>query len=183
MAGDEEDDDDKSGAGRALRRIVAAVGIVAVAVPVAFQIWPDLQPCLGGTDAAFTGAPVFPQVRFHDHLIRNDVPKEKVLTEPNLWGAEVRFSYLTDGHRGATLAVTWSLVRIERDQTLGAVVPGQDRALAMTFTPQECSQGGGKDLFVQIPQRGARYRIVLELYRDPRLTERIALTQSDPFRG
>jgi hypothetical protein len=182
VAGD-DDEPEKSRVGRALRRIAAVVGIIAVGVPLVFAIWPDLKPCLSGSDAAFTGAPVFPQVRFHDHLIRNGVPKEKVLTEPNLLGAEVRFSYRTTGYRGSTLAVTWSLVQIERDETLGAVVTGQDRALARTFTPGDCSEGGGKDLFVQIPQHRKRYRIVLELYRDQGLTERIALMESDPFRG
>ncbi len=176
------------GEGRSFR-LVKWVGAAATAagaiIAVLFALAPDLRPCLGDTDASFTGAPVFPKVRFRDHLIRSGVPKEEVAGEPNIVGSEIRFSYRTTGYRDSTLTVTWSLVAIERDETLGAVVPGQDRAVAMTFTPDACSEGGGKDLFVTIPEPGKRYRVVLELYRDrdPNLGDRIALTETEPFRG
>jgi hypothetical protein len=98
----------------------------------------------------------------------------------NLLGAEVRFSYRTNSFRGAQLPVTWSLVRIERDGTLGPVVRGQDRALATTVTPDACSATGGKDPFVAIPQPGKRYRVVLELYRNGRLDDRLALAETRP---
>ena len=35
----------------------------------------------------------------------------------------------------------------------------------------------------QIPARGKRYRVVLEIYRDRKLEDRVALTETDPFRG
>ena len=159
------------------------ITIAAGAVGLLFTLKPGLRPCLGDTSAAFTGAPVFPQVRFQDHLIRTGVPKERVAKEPNLLGAEIRFSYRTTGFRDTKLTITWSLIAIERDETVGAVVRGQDRALAMTVSPESCSETGGKDLFVQIPIRGKRYRVVLELYRDDALVDRVALAETDPFRG
>jgi len=178
-------DDENGRARRTIILVVAAIPAIAGIVALVFTFAPDLKPCLGDTDAAFTGAPVFPKVRFHDHLIRNGARKEDLAGEPNLLGTEVRFSYRTTGYRGRILTVTWSLIAIERDETLGAVVPGQDRAVAMTFTPDACSEGGGKDLFVMIPEPGRRYRVVLELYRDrdPDLGDRIALTETEPFRG
>jgi hypothetical protein len=169
-------------------RVTRAVSATAVAVPLlagvvglVFTVRPGLKPCLGGSEASFTGAPVFPRVHFHDHLIRTGVPREVLREEPNLTGAEIRFSYRVSGFRGAHLPVTWSLVRIERDGTLGAVVRGQDRALAMTVTPDTCSEGGGHDLFVQVPAPAERYRVVLELYRTERLEDRLALLETAIF--
>lgn len=171
-------------------RIARLLGTVAVLVTVLgggtsllFSLRPGLKPCLGDTDASFTGAPVFPRVLFRDHLVRTGVAREEAAEEPNLVGAEVRFSYRTSGFRGKRLPITWSLVRIERDGTLGAVVRGQDRALATTVTPDACAQGGGKDLFMQIPAPGRRYRVVLELYRNEHLNDRVALTETEIFRG
>jgi hypothetical protein len=177
---------DRQGTGR-VRRVLSTIAVVvpllAAVVGLIFTLRPSLQPCLGDSEAAFTGAPVFPRVRFHDHLIRSGVPREIVREEPNLIGAEVRFSYRVSGFRGAQLPVTWSLVRIERDGTLGAVARGQDRALALTVTPDACSESGGHDLFVQIPTQGKRYRVVLELYRTARLEDRLALTETAIFHG
>jgi hypothetical protein len=179
--------DDEDGAGGRTRRWLTfagvVVGVATGVVGLVFTLEPDLRPCLGETSASFTGAPVFPRVRFHDHLIRTGTPKEEVAQEPNLRGAEVRFSYRTSGLRDERLTVTWSLVAIERDETLGAVVPGQDRAIALSVTPDDCSESGGKDLFVQTPDPRRRYRVVLELYRDPALRDRLTLAETDPFRG
>ena len=65
----------------------------------------------------------------------------------------------------------------ERPQADGqereAVVRGQDRALAMLVTPDSCSETGGKDLFVPIPDPRKRYRVVLELYREQHLRDRL----------
>lgn len=168
---------------RVLTTVGALIGVIAGAIGLAFTIAPQLKPCLGDNSVVFTGAPVFPHVHFRDSLIRSGIPKEKVAKEPDLLGAEVRFSYRTSGFRGGKLAVTWSLLKIERDGTLGAVVAGQDRALATTVTPETCSEVGGKDLFVQIPDARARYLVVLELYRNRQLQDRLALTETDPFRG
>ena len=176
----------EGGDGRAKRWLGlagAVVGVMVAGSGLLFTLAPDLKPCLGDSNAGFTGAPVFPKVQFHDYLLRNGSRKEDLAGEPDLRGAEVRFSYETSGLRGKDLAVTWSLMKIERDDTLGAVVPGQDRALAMTFSPDSCTEDGGKDVFMQIPEPGKRYRVVLEPYRDKALKDRIALTESDPFRG
>ena len=159
------------------------ISLAAGAIGLLFTIAPQLKPCLGDSSAVFTGAPVFPHVGFRDHLIRSGISKQRVAKELNVLGAEVRVSYRTSGFRGGNLAVTWSLIAIERDGTLGAVVPGQDRALATTVTPETCSEVGGKDLFVQIPNPRARYRVVLELYRDRSLRDRLTLTETPPFRG
>jgi hypothetical protein len=159
------------------------VGLATATVSLLFYLHPSFKPCLGGSSAKFTGAPVFPHVRFRDYLVRNGTPKEDAAKQPNLLGAEVRFSYQTSSLRGARLPVAWSLLTIGRDGTLGAVVPDQDRALAMTVTPDGCSESGGKDLFVPIPDPGQRYRVVLELFRNARQDDRLALLETAIFRS
>lgn len=166
--------------------ITMAVGLATVLGFVVNQvfIWlPGWKPCLADTDAAFTGTPVFPHLGFRDHLVRTGTPREEAAKEQNILGAEVRFSYKTTGFRGKRLLITWSLVTVERDGTLGAVVRGQDRALAQTVTPDACSESGGKDLFVPVLVPRKRYRVVLELYRSRDFEDRIALTETDIFRG
>ena len=179
----EESQPRKGQPARVLAIAGAAIGVAAGVVGLLFTLAPGLKPCFGESSVQFTGAPVFPRVGFRDHLIRSGVERETASKEPNVLGAEVRFSYRTSGFRNGRLAVTWSLVSIERDGTLGAVVPGQDRALATVVAPETCSEVGGKDLFVQIPDPAKRYVIVLELYRTRQLRDRLALVETSPFRG
>ena len=40
-----------------------------------------------------------------------------------------------------------------------------------------------KDLFVPIPARGERYRVVFELYRDVARADRLALFETAAFQG
>lgn len=168
---------------RFVKALAILVPVVVASFGLVFSVRPSLKPCVGASDAQFTGTPVFPHVMFWDHLFRSGVPKSEIKDEPNILGAEVRFSYKADDLRGAKLPITWSLVSIEKDGTLGAVVRGQDRALAMLVTPDSCSGSGGKDLFVPIPDKRKRYRVVLELYREQNLQDRLALEETPIFSG
>lgn len=168
-------------------RVITAIGIVVSVLvggsSLLLSLRPGLRPCLGGSTASFTGAPVFPHVLFRDHQIRMGVPREDAAKEPNLLGAEVRFSYRASDLRGAELPLTWSLVTVEKDGTLGAVVAGEDRALAMTVKPNACTENGGKDLWVLVPSPRKRYRIVLELYQSTSRDNRLALMETSIFHG
>jgi hypothetical protein len=168
---------------RLLKALAVIVPILVAGLGLVYTVRPSLKPCVGASQAEFTGVPVFPHVRFRDHLFRSGATRAEIEQEPNIVGAEVRFSYRTDDLRGAKLPITWSLVSIERDGTLGAVVRGQDRALAMLVTPDSCSETGGKDLFVPIPDPKKRYRVVLELYREQQLRDRLALEETPIFSG
>jgi hypothetical protein len=175
---------------RSKARVVAFLSLVGLVITVlaggtslVFSLRPGLRPCLEESAATFTGAPVFPRTSYHAHLLHKGEPRDEVAAEPNPLGAEVRFSYQIDDLRGTALPLYWSLVSVERDGTVGAIDPTQDRLLAMTVTPDSCTETGGNDLFVLIPAPGKRYRVVLELYRDASRDERIALTQSAVFRG
>jgi hypothetical protein len=174
------------GEGHLIRTLTAAsilIALIGAAVSLLFHLAPNLEPCVGGASAAFTGAPVFPRVRFRDYLIRDGAAREDAAAQPNLYGAEVRFSYRADNLRGAQLPLVWSLVTIGKGGVVNAVVPGQDRALAMTVTPDRCGDTGGKDLFVQIGDPNRRYRVVLELYRDQLRADRLALVETPTFQG
>jgi hypothetical protein len=168
---------------RFVKALAVIVPLVVASLGLVYTLRPSLKPCVGASEAQFTGVPVFPHVRFRDHLFRSGATRSEILKEPNVIGAEVRFSYRTDNLRGEKLPITWSLVSIERDGTLGAVVRGQDRALAMLVTPDSCSETGGKDLFVPIPDPRKRYRVVLELYREEHLRDRLGLEETPIFSG
>jgi len=168
---------------RPIKALAVIVPLLVAGLGLVYTVRPSLKPCVGASQAEFTGVPVFPHVRFRDHLYRSGATRAEIEQEPNIVGAEVRFSYRTKDLRGAKLPITWSLVSIERDGTLGAVVRGQDRALAMLVTPDSCSETGGKDLFVPIPDPKKRYRVVLELYREQQLRDRLALEETPIFSG
>jgi len=53
----------------------------------------------------------------------------------------------------------------------------------MLVTPDSCSETGGKDLFVPIPDPRKRYRVVLELYRERTFRDRLALEETPIFSG
>ena len=166
-----------------LKAVAIIVPILVAGVGLIYTVRPGLKPCVGAEQAKFTGVPVFPRVHFRDHLFRSGVSQAEIRKEPDVLGAEVRFSYATEDLRGAKMPIMWSLVTIKKDNTLGPVVRGQDRVLAMLVTPDSCSESGGKDLFVQILEPKKRYRVVLELYRDRTLQDRLALEETPIFSG
>ncbi len=155
----------------------AIAGLIAIFFP---QVRP---PCIGSSKASFQNAPVFPGVPFRQHLVRQGTSPADAQAEPNLVGAEVRFTFETDGFRKKNLPVTYSLFTVAEDGSLGPVVATQDRALAMTIRPEDCSDQGSYDLWVQVPEGGKRYRILLELYRDKELHNRIDLFETEIFHG
>lgn len=166
-----------------VKALAVIVPLVVATLGLAFTLRPSLKPCVGASEAQFTGIPVFPRVRFRDHLFRSGKSAAEIAQEPNLVGAEVRMSYRVENLRGAKLPITFTLVSVERDGTLGAVDPGQDRARGELVSPDACSVTGGRDLFVQIPDKRKRYRVVLEVYRDTNLQDRLALAETPIFSG
>ncbi len=176
--------DGKGSTAKVLGLVGLVVSVLAGGLGLLFTVAPGLKPCIGATEAQFTGAPVFPRVRYHEHLERIGVPGDEIADEPNLLGAEVRYSYSTSTLRGHRLTIRWSLVRIERDGTIGPVDKTQDRAIAQSVTPKDCDTVRGQDLFVQIPEPRRDYRVVLELYEgDEDSHDRLALIETPVFRG
>jgi hypothetical protein len=168
---------------RTFKALAVIIPLVVATVGLVFTLRPSLKPCVGASNAAFTGTPVFPHVHFRDHLFRTGASRAEILGERDTVGAEVRYSFKVHDLRGAELPIRWTLVSIEKDGTLGAVDRTQDRALARLVTPDACSETGGQDLFVQIPDRRKRYRVVLELYRSRDLEDRLALAETPIFSG
>ncbi|HEY7148845.1 MAG TPA: hypothetical protein VH420_05305 [Gaiellaceae bacterium] len=168
---------------RFVKALAVIVPLLVASLGLVFTVRPSLKPCVGASDAEFTGTPVFPHVHFRDHLFRTGASRAEIRGEPDTIGAEVRFSYKVDDLRGAKLPIRWTLVSVEKDGTLGAVDRSQDRSLARVVTPDACSETGGQDLFVQIPDRRKRYRVVLEMYRGRDLEDRLALAQTPIFSG
>jgi hypothetical protein len=161
--------------------IVTLIGGVAALV---FLAKPGWRPCLGTAQASFSAAPVIPHVSFREYLIRQGQTYEDAQQEPDARGAEVRFTFESDGYRDEPLAVTWSLFEVDAAGDVLRVLPDQDRVLAMTVTPSRCTDKGGRDLFLQVPpNRSRRYQVLLELFEGPPPSNRIDLIQTTVFRG
>jgi len=161
---------------------VALVTLVGGGVTLLFQLRPGLQPCIGGASAEFTGAPVFPQ-RLHAFLFSQNTAKQAIGRQPDLDGVEVRFTYRAQNLKGAHLQLYSSLVTIGSHGDVSGVVPEENRVLQLPINPDTCTQTGGKDAFVPIPEHGKRYRLVLELYRGSTFDDRIALFETPTFHG
>jgi hypothetical protein len=179
-------DDAKPRRGSAPKLLTTAgslIGVVAGAAGLLFLFAPDLRPCIGDKSGSFVDAPVVPRVSFRDHLIRGGEPYASARKQPDILGAEVRFTFKTQGFRGEELPITYSLFEVDRSGVLGGVVVGHDRAPAMTVKSSHCGDSGGYDLFIQVPERNTRYRVLLELFRDDALNDRLDLMETDAFRG
>ena len=173
---------------RALTVGGVVVSFLAGAVGLLLTLAPKLKPCLGDTNASITDAPVFPRWDYKSYLIREGNTPDEVADEGNPVGALIPISYSVSGFRDKRLGFTVSLLTVTKDGTLGPVVSDYDNQDTVRFTPQDCSQTGGRNVWVERPvlrpgQQPARYRAVIELYRDPeKHTERIALKQTEIFR-
>jgi hypothetical protein len=155
------------------------ISVIAGAATLLFTLNPDLKPCLGGYEAQFTGAPVFPRANYKAYLKRQGKSTKTIAYAAAKRGAEIRMSFRVSGLRGNKLTFRSSLVSIKTDGTLGAVDPHWDSERGRSITPQTCSEAVGRDLFVEVARRRpSRYRVVLELYRG---NERLSLTQTAVF--
>jgi hypothetical protein len=161
---------------------VALVTLVGGGLGLLFQLRPDLQPCVGGASAEFTGAPVFPQP-LHDYLFSQNESREDIARQPNLDGVEVRFSYRVENLKDAHLQLYSSLVSVGRGGEVSGVVSDENRQLQRRIHPSTCKTSGGKDVWVPIPEHGKRYRLVLELYRGATFEDRVALFETPTFHG
>jgi hypothetical protein len=173
----DSEDDEKSLTARAVNVAKVGVPLTAAVIGLLFAVKPELKPCLGETAAELTGAPVFPGTSYNDNLRRSGLDPEP----RDQLGAVARVSYRVDGLKGKTLTLKSSLVTVKRDGSVGRVVKEADWITAGTFKVKDCSETGGNDVFVQFVERGKRYRLVLELYRDG--DDRIALRESENFVG
>ena len=59
---------------RLIKALAVIVPLLVAGLGLVYTVRPSLKPCVGAEQAQFTGVPVFPHVRFHDHLIRTDLP-------------------------------------------------------------------------------------------------------------
>jgi hypothetical protein len=167
--------------------VAAIVAALATIVALTFQVDPGLAPCLGGREAHFTGAPVFPQYPYRSYLA--DIG-HSTSGYPKVKGVEVRVSYQAGNLRGQRLVVRATLVRIGpggeisgtyTTPTGGGAIP-QDATLT-DYTPDKCSQLASGALWVLPPATGGRWEFVLELLARNNRSVRFTLGHTPVFRG
>jgi hypothetical protein len=164
--------------------IIAALGTI---VALVFQVDPGLAPCLGGREAHFTGAPVFPQYPYRSYLA--DIG-HSTSGYPTIKGVEVRVSYQAGNLRGQRLVLRATLVRIGPGgeitgtytaATAGGSIP-PDPTLT-NYTPDKCSQLASGALWVLPPPTGGRWEFILELLAGNYRAARLTLGHTAVFRG
>jgi hypothetical protein len=187
-ASDQDSKGDGGAGGGTLRRTVATVGavlaVVAAAIGILFKVDPRIAPCLGGRDASFTGAPVFPHYGYRQFL--KDRGQADTRGFPNVQGAEVRYSYQVDDLRSQRLVLRVTMVSVNHDGSIRSAdtsaIDQNDLFVADAFTPDQCSQAGGGTFFAHMPlQAKGRYEIILELFVGMGLNHRVALGQTPEF--
>jgi hypothetical protein len=164
--------------------VIAAAG---GAIGILFELEPRLAPCLGGRDATFTGAPVFPNYPYRQYLIDEGASRATAASYPDVSGAEVRYSLQADDLRGQNLVLRVTLVGVAKDGTIASAdvnpLDDDDLAIKGTFVPSQCSEAGGGTIFVNVPAKSGHYRVVLELFVGKALDDRVALGQTSEFDG
>jgi hypothetical protein len=162
-------------------KVITAAGVLIAAVAggvgLIFQFEPSWAPCLGGSSASFTAAPVFPNVTAGHFASMSGATPAEIKNDANARGAEVRFLYTTQSLRGDSLYLYATLVTVSPHGSATGIEPSLDEVQELKLVPDSCTESGGYDVFVPIPHAGRRYRIVLELYRGVRVK---ALDQFQP---
>ena len=172
------------GFGKTVATAGAVLAVVAAAIGIVFKVDPRIAPCLGGRDASFTGAPVFPHYGYRQFL--KDRGQVDTRGFPNVQGAEVRYSYQVDDLRSQRLVLRVTMVSVNHDGSIRSAdtsaIDQNDLFVADTFTPDQCSQAGGGTFFAHMPlEAKGRYEIILELFIGMGLNHRVALGQTPEF--
>lgn len=81
-----------------------------------------------------------------------------------------------DGYRGRELTVWWWMVTANGEPVSQPVL---QRQLAFALTPHDCTTGGTRDVWVELPKRRGRYLIEVQLL-DPR-GEKLDYGRTRPF--
>jgi hypothetical protein len=180
---------------RILAVATSVVAVAAGAVSLLFKVDPAAEPCLGGANASFVDAPVFPESRQEYGYVSNQ--EGLYVAHPGALGAEVRATVEVENLRGNPVALYYTLLTAGTGGTADRVVSGADELPTRTQTVSSCSWHGGFDIFVE-PQATAAnprptgldprktYRIVLELFEGERAADgsnRLALFETPVFRG
>ena len=130
---------------RALTVAGVIVSLLAGGVGLLLTLAPKLKRCLGDTNASITDAPVFPRWSYTSYLERNGATPEQAAEAGEQAGALIPISYSVSGFATRSSG-SRSLLTVAEDGTLGPVVSGHDNEDTVVFTPQDCSQTGGRNV-------------------------------------
>ena len=94
----------------------------------------------------------------------------------NAIGRVVHFRIDINGYRGRQLTVWWWMLTANGEPVSQ---PTLQRQLAFALTPHDCSTGGTRDIWVELPKRRGRYQIEVQLL-DPS-GEKLDYGRTRPF--
>lgn len=133
------------------------------------------QSCPGVSNGHISQVRADRSVRLRAYWELNPGSEPKVSKErANAIGRVVHFRVDINGFRGKDLEVWWWMLTAN-----GEPVPGQGRQLALGLTPHDCTTGGTRQIWAELPKRDGRFQVEIQLL-DPN-GEQLSYGRTMPF--
>lgn len=174
--------------------VVTLVTLSGGVVTLLFQVDPTLEPCIGSSGATFTGVEVFTAYPYTQYAADLGLNPHGYASTP---GVEVRYNYQLNNLSGAKPVLRGTLQQVASDGRI--TVPRLNGVLAHVYRqetnestgqalhkfvrPNRCSQGGSGIFWMPVTWVPAHrhYRIVLELFDGPTVSDRVGVGVTPMF--
>ena len=187
---------------RALVTLAKVLGVVVTLVTLSggvvtllFQVDPTLEPCIGTSGATFSGVQVFTAYPYTQYAADLGLNPHDYYPTP---GVEVRYNYQLNNLSGAKpvlrgtlqqVDLKWSHHRAPAQRLLAGVYLKETnlsagQALHRFVRPNRCSQGGSGIFWMPVTSVAPahhHYRVVLELFDGPTVSERVGVGVTPMF--
>lgn len=140
--------------------VAAGMTTIVVLVFLIFPGWKPREACRGKLGGTLSEVTVDERVRYGKYLELEQADKGTASREElNTAGRVVHFSIETHGFMGKKLGVEWSIL------TRGGepVEPELTHQLARNLSPDECNDGGRRNIWVKLPKRQGAYKAEVRL--------------------
>jgi hypothetical protein len=146
---------------------VAAAGGLTTILLLVFLVFPDKKPkaaeaCPGISKGMIGNVTADQRVRLRAYWELNPGSRESVSKERlNAIGRVVHFRVDINGYRGKELTVWWWMLTADGEPV---AEPTLRRQLAFGLTPNDCTTGGSREIWAELPKRSGRYQIEVQLF-------------------
>ena len=136
------------------------------------------QACPGVSEGRISKLSTDPPIRLDDYWGLHPGSRQTKVSKARLksLGRVVHFRVDLNGYRGKDITVWWWMLTPN-----GAPVPEPTlrRQLAFGLTPHDCTTGGARDIWAELPKRNGRFRVEVQLV-DPG-GEQLDFARTKPF--